>query len=77
VELYCRANHAQFNDENWYDNGNYHTLVLYNEKHVPIVQYTIMKECPHTYTAEMAQLTWDTFLCHYSRKADGTIEYKG
>ncbi len=77
VKLYAEANHAAFNDENWFDNGNYHTLVLYNEKHVPVVKYTIMRECPHTYTAEMAQMTWDTFLCHYSRKKDGTIIYKG
>ncbi|MBR2846264.1 MAG: hypothetical protein IKF00_13765 [Solobacterium sp.] len=77
VELYCQANHAEFNTENWYDNGNYHTLVLYNEKHIPIVNYTIMKHCPHTYTAEMAQMTWDLFLCHYRRNPDGTIEYKG
>ena len=77
VELYCQANHAEFNTENWYDNGNYHALVLYNEKHIPIVNYTIMKHCPHTYTAEMAQMTWDLFLCHYRRNPDGTIEYKG
>ena len=77
VELYSKANHAAFNDTNWYDNGNYHTLVLYNDDHVPLVNYTIMRDCPHTYTGEMAQMTWDLFFCHFRRFADGTIEYKG
>lgn len=77
LETYCRVNHVKPQFDNWYDNGNYHTLVMYDEAHVPMVRYTIIRGCPHTYTAEMAQLTWDNFLCHYTREADGTIHYHG
>lgn len=77
LEACCLANHVHPQFENWYDNGNYHTLVMYDETHVPVVQYTIIKGCPHTYTAEMAQLAWDTFLCHFSRREDGSVQYDG
>ena len=63
--------------DNWYDNGNYHTLVMYDGNHAPMVQFTVVRNCPHTYTAEMAQLTWDTFLCHFTREPDGTVKYHG
>lgn len=77
LETYCRANHMKPQFDNWYDNGNYHTLVMYDEDHVPMIQYTIMMGCPHTYTAEMAQLTWDNFLCHFTREEDGSVKYHG
>ena len=77
LKAYCRANHMTPQFENWYDNGIYHTLVMYDKDHVPMIRYTIMKGCPHTYTGEMAQLTWDTFLCHFTREADGSIQYHG
>ncbi|MDO4192189.1 MAG: PHB depolymerase family esterase [Erysipelotrichaceae bacterium] len=77
IENYCRANHMTGKYDNWYVNGNYHTLVIYNDNHVPMIRYTLIKGSPHTYTAEMAQLTWDTFLCHFSREKDGTVVYKG
>lgn len=77
LEAYCRANHMEPQFDNWYDNGNYHTLVMYDEDHVPMIQYTVMMGCPHTYTAEMAQLTWDNFLCHFTREEDGSIKYHG
>ena len=77
INKLCALNKATFNNENWYDNGRYHTLVLYDAQHRPVVRYTEMKGCPHTYTPGMSELTWDDFLCHYSRKADGSIEYKG
>lgn len=77
LEAYCKANRMTPGYENWYDNGRYHTLVMYDEKHVPMVQYTIMIGCPHTYTAEMAQMTWDHFLCHFTRERDGAVQYHG
>ena len=77
IQRLCDLNKAAFNNENWYDNGRYHTLVLYDAEHRPVVRYTVMMGCPHTYTAGMSELTWDDFLCHYSRKPDGTIVYKG
>ncbi len=77
IDRLCSLNKAEFNNDNWYDDGRYHTLVLYDAEHRPVVRYMEMKDCPHTYTAGMSGRTWDDFLCHYSRKADGTIEYKG
>lgn len=77
LEAYCRANHVQPQYDNWYDNGRYHTLVMYDKDHIPMVRYTVIKGCPHTYTAEMAQMTWDQFLCHFSRGKDGMVCYKG
>ncbi len=77
LEVYCKANGVQPQYDNWYVNGKYRTLVMYDAAHRPMVRYTIMDGCPHTYTGEMAQLTWDCFLCHYSREADGSISYRG
>ena len=77
LEAYCRVNGVKPQYQNWYDNGNYHTLVMYDDKHVPAVCYTIIRDCPHTYTAEMAQLTWDLFFCHFEREEDGSVSYHG
>lgn len=77
IELYAQVNGAVQNYENWYDNGNYHTLSLYDDTHMPVVRYTIIRGCPHTYTPEMAQLAWDEWFCHFTREADGTIVYHG
>lgn len=77
LEAYCKVNGVEPQYENWYDNGRYHTLVMYDKEHVPMVCYTMMRDCPHTYTAEMAQLTWDNFLCHYTREEDGSVKYHG
>ncbi len=77
LESYCKANDMEPDYDNWFDNGRYHTLVMYNKEHVPMVRYTEIVGSPHTYTPEMAQLTWDTFLVHYSRDEDGNIVYKG
>lgn len=77
LKTYCRVNQMEPEFSNWYDNGNYHTLVMYDKNHVPMVRYTVMKGCPHTYTGEMAQLTWDTFFCHFTREEDGSVRYYG
>ena len=77
LELLCNLNKAKMDVENLYANGRYHTIVCYDEQHRPIVRYCVMKGCPHTYTPGMAEMTWDDHLCHYSRKNDGTIIYKG
>jgi len=77
LAAYCKANQMEMQPDNWYDNGNYHTLVMYDGDHAPMVQFTVMRACPHTYTAEMAQLTWDTYLCHFTREPDGTVTYHG
>ena len=77
LEAYCEANQMSPQFDNWYENGIYRTLIMYDGQHVPMVRYTVMKNCPHTYTAEMAQKTWDEFLCHFSREEDGSVSYRG
>lgn len=77
LEAYCKANRMEPQFDNWFDNGNYHTLVMYDENHVPMIRYTIIRGCPHTYTGEMAQMVWDQFFCHYTREPDGSARYHG
>ncbi len=77
LAAYCKADRMELQPDNWYDNGAYDTLVMVDGSHAPMVQFTVIRNCPHTYTAEMAQLTWDTFLCHFTREPDGTVRYHG
>lgn len=77
LDAFCKGNCMEPQYENWYDNGRYHTLVMYDGDHIPMVCYTVIRDCPHTYTAEMAQLTWDLFLCHFTREPDGSVRYHG
>ena len=77
LKQYCRANHVEEDFTNCYENGIYSHLVIRNEKHAPMVRYTVMKGCPHTYTPEMAQMTWDEFFCHFRRNEDGSVSYCG
>jgi len=77
LAAYCACNGMAMRADNWVDNGAYHTLVIRDGAGAPMVQFTVMRGCPHTYTAEMAQLTWDTFLCHFTREPDGSVAYHG
>jgi poly(3-hydroxybutyrate) depolymerase len=77
LEEYCRLNKTLFSTEHQYENGIYNNIVMYNDQHTPMVRYTKMMGCPHTYTSEMAQMTWDDFFCHFIRADDGTIIYRG
>lgn len=77
LAAYCAANGMEMQIDNWVDNGAYHTLVMRDAACAPMVQFTVMRGCPHTYTAEMAQLTWDTYLCHFTREPDGSVAYHG
>ena len=76
IEAYARCNHAS-SSGGWYDNGVYHTLSLYDGSHMPVVRYTIIRGCPHTYTPEMAELTWNEWFSHFTREPDGTVRYHG
>ncbi|MDD5953789.1 MAG: PHB depolymerase family esterase [Firmicutes bacterium] len=76
IAAYAESNGA-VSSGGWYDNGIYHTLSLYNTAHIPVVRYTIMQGCPHTYTAEMAELTWNEWFSHFTREPDGSAVYHG
>lgn len=44
---------------------------------MPVVRYTIIRGCPHTYTPEMAELTWNEWFSHFTREPDGSVHYHG
>ena len=77
LKKYCAVNHVTPDYSHKYENGIYVHTVIHNSNHAPVVRYTIMRGCPHTYTPEMAQMTWDEFLCHFRRNEDGEISYLG
>lgn len=76
IEEYAKANGGTASG-GWYDDGIYHTLSVYGEAHMPVLRYTIIQGCPHTYTPEMAMLAWDQWFCHFTREADGSVVYHG
>ena len=76
IEEYTKANGGTASG-GWYDDGIYHTLSVYGEAHMPVLRYTIIQGCPHTYTPEMAMLAWDQWFCHFTREADGSVVYHG
>ena len=77
LKQYCAINHVTSDFTNCYENGIYSHMVIRNGNHAPMIRYTIMKGCPHTYTPEMAQMTWDEFFCHFRRNEDGSVSYFG
>ena len=76
IAEYAQAN-GGVTSGGWYDDGIYHTLSVYNKANMPVLRYTIMQGCPHTYTPEMAQLAWDEWFCHFTREPDGSVAYRG
>lgn len=76
IDIYAQAN-GSVRSGGWYDNGIYHTLTLYGKGTAPVVRYTIIQGCPHTYTVEMAEMAWDEWFCHFTRESDGSVVYHG
>lgn len=75
LELMCRINGVDRSDEQYLENGKYRTYTYATKDGIPLVKFSGIKDAPHTYTQEFAQIYWDQFLCHFRRKADGSIEY--
>lgn len=59
------------------DNYLYVTREYFNKQNIPLVSYVLYKNCCHACFPDMSYLLWDNFLCNYSRKADGTVYYRG
>ena len=75
IEMMCRVNGLRREAAQYLENGKYRTYTFADEGGVPLLKFTGVQDTPHSFTQEFAQIYWDQFLCHFRRKADGTIEY--
>lgn len=75
LEMMCRVNGLDRSKGQYLENGKYHTYTFATADGVPLLKFSGIEDTPHTYTQEFAQIYWDQFLCHFRRKADGSIEY--
>lgn len=75
IEMMCAVNGLDRQNAQYLENGKYRTWTYTDTKGMPLLRFTGVEDMPHTYTPEIAQIYWDQFLCHYRRKADGSIEY--
>lgn len=73
--MMCRVNDLDRSQAQYLENGKYHTYTFPNREGVPLLRFTGIEDTPHTFTQEFAQIYWDQFLCHFRRKADGSVEY--
>jgi poly(3-hydroxybutyrate) depolymerase len=75
LEMMCAVNGLDRNQADYLENGKYHTYTFRDAQGVPLLRFSGIDDTPHCYTQEFAQIYWDQFLCHFRRKADGTIVY--
>ena len=75
VEMMCMVNGMDSSHWSERENGKFRTRTYSDQKHVPLVRFTGIRDMPHAYTPETAQLYWDLFFCHFRRRADGKIIY--
>jgi poly(3-hydroxybutyrate) depolymerase len=60
-----------------YKDGRYNITVWANKDGVPLVQYAIVDEKPHTPLPMDNYMMYDAYLSKFSRGADGTVYYMG
>ena len=75
LNMMCAVNNLDRNRADYLENGKYHTYTFRSHDGVPLLRFSGIEDTPHTYTQEFAQIYWDQFLCHFRRKADGSIMY--
>ena len=73
----CAANGCDPEAGRTYENGAYIHHLYRNEQGMPLVRFSEIRDLPHAYSPEMAQMTWDEFFCRFRRSADGGTEYLG
>lgn len=57
--------------------GTFVTRDSCNSQGVPMVRFTEVKNSPHAYIPEQAEMIWDGFFSHFTLNADGTRSYDG
>ncbi|MFZ5966120.1 MAG: alpha/beta hydrolase family esterase [Bacillota bacterium] len=60
-----------------YKKGLYTNLVYVNDKHIPMVEYTITANRGHNCVPQEMWELWDEWFCKYSRTEDGMVRYMG
>ena len=50
-----------------------YSTYTFSKDSVPLVKYTVVKQSPHVYMAEEAQLIWNKFFSHYSRNTSTNV----
>lgn len=75
IRMMCTVNSLDRQKFRDLENGKYHTRTYLDDEGTPLLRFTGVQDMPHTFTPEIAQIYWDQFLCHFRRKADGSIEY--
>jgi poly(3-hydroxybutyrate) depolymerase len=63
------------NPSGFYKDGRYNIKVWANPDGVPLVQYAIVDEKPHTPLPMDNYIIYDTYLSKFSRRVDGTLYY--
>lgn len=72
----CEANGLALKECSVSRNGRYLTRTYCDNTGMPLLRFSEVLGLPHAYTPDMAQLMWDSFLCCFSRTADGNIRYE-
>lgn len=75
IEMMCAVNGLDRSRAVYLENGKYRTYTFCSQQGIPLLRFSGVDDTPHCYTQEFAQIYWDQFLCHFRRKADGSIEY--
>ncbi|NBH78854.1 hypothetical protein D3Z52_11855 [Clostridiaceae bacterium] len=57
--------------------GIFATREYRNSQGVPLVRFTEVKNSPHAYTPEEAEIIWEDFFSHFTLDQDGTRSYDG
>jgi poly(3-hydroxybutyrate) depolymerase len=75
LDMMCRVNHLDRQNDSILQNGKYTTHTFCNSRGVPLVKFSGVMDLPHCYMPDMANLVWDEFFCHLRRKKDGSVQY--
>ncbi len=75
LAMMCRVNGLDRSKGQYLENGNYHTYTYPDALGTPMLRFTGIAHAPHAFAQEYAQIYWDQFLCHFRRRADGSIVY--
>lgn len=75
LSMICEANGIDISKQKQYTTGIYMNTIIRDEKAVPLVRFTGVRNWPHTYSPELAFMIYDEFFSRFVRHSDGTLEY--
>ena len=71
----CDSNKIDYSKKRYYETGIYENTIIRDDKGVPLVRFTRVKNWPHTYSPELSFMIYDEFFARFVRNEDGTLEY--